>query len=111
MPGREPEALSRRQIIGWVLVGVGGVGGVVGVVTGLRAQSLAKEYNDAPPGAQDPTTRSDGIFLRTVADVAFLTGIVSAGVGAYLLLSPDPSRPGAVSGVVGPGYAGIRAVF
>ena len=67
-------------------------------------------YNTAPPGAQDSKTRSDGIFLRTTADVAFLTGIVSAGVGTYLLLSPDPSRPG-VSGIVGPGYAGVRAVF
>jgi hypothetical protein len=110
-PGREPEGMTRRQVIGWSLVGVGGVGGIVGVITGLRAQSLSHDYNDAAPGAQDPKTRSDGIFMRTVADVAFLTGIVSAGVGAYLLLTPDSSRPASVSGVIGPGYAGIRAVF
>ncbi len=110
-PGLPPEGMSRRHVVGWVLVGAGGAGGVIGLIAGLRAQSLSSDYNGAPPGAQDPKTRSDGIFLRTVADVAFLTGIVSASVGAYLLLSPDTSRPGAVRGVVGPGYAGIRAVF
>ncbi len=109
--GKEPEGMSQRHVIGWVLVGAGGAGGLVGLLAGLRAQALSHDYNSAPPGAQDPKTRSDGIFLRTIADVAFLTGIVSASVGAYLLLSPDPSRPAAVSGVVGPGYAGIRGVF
>ena len=117
VPGRppqapgEPQGMSQRQVIGWTLVGTAGAAGVVGLITGLRAQALASDYNDAPAGAQDPKTRSDGIFLRTVADVAFLTGIVSGAVGAFLLLTPDPSRPSTIRGVVGPGYAGVRAVF
>ncbi len=110
-PGVAPDGgPSPRRTVGWVLVGVGGAGGVLALVTGLRAQALSHDYNDAPAGAQDRKTRSDGIFLRTVADVALITGVVSGAVGAYLLLTPDPART-PLRVVVGPAYAGVRAVF
>jgi hypothetical protein len=106
-PRREAAGMSTRRVVGWVLVGAGGGAALVGLLAGLRAQALAREYNSQPAGAQDPKTRSDGIFLRTTADVAFLTALVSGGVGAYLLLAPEPSR----GVIVSPGLIGVFGSF
>jgi len=54
---------------------------LLGLLAGLRAQALAHEYNSEPAGLQDSKTRSDGIFLRTAADDAFIVGAASGGVG------------------------------
>jgi hypothetical protein len=105
--------MSTRHIVGWILVGTGGGAILLGALAGLRAQALAHEYNSEPASlqVQDSKTRSDGIFLRTAADVAFAVGIVTGGVGAYLLLAPEPKRSNGVSAVVGPGFIGVRGSF
>jgi hypothetical protein len=110
-PEPAEEGMSTRHIVGWVLVGTGGGALLLGLLAGLRAQGLANEYNSEPPGGQESKARSDGIFLRTAADVGFLVGIASAGVGAYLLLAPEPKKTNGVSAVVGPTFVGVRGSF
>ena len=99
-----------RQTFGWALLGVSAVATGVGVWSGLRAQSLADDYNT--PGRsrfQDPETRSSGVAHRTGADIAFGIAIVSALGGAYLLI--DPFGPRGAHLHLGPTYAGAGGSF
>jgi hypothetical protein len=98
-PGRAPEtaptgdhAASRHATLGWALVGTAGVLGVTGVIAGVEAISLAHDYN-TPGNAeyQNHPTREEGVAWRTSADVLFATGLVAAGVGAYILVRPIKS--------------------
>ena len=98
-PGASP-GMSTQSILGWGLVGFAGVAIVGGAVCGLRAISLASEYNDERP--QNPSDRSTGIAFRTAADVLFATAIVSGGVGAYFVLTAPKSSPSAPSASVQP---------
>ncbi len=108
---KEPAGTGTRHVVGWTLVGTGGALGLLGLLSGVRAQSLALEYNSEPAGAQDPNTRRNGLFLRTAADIAFVSALAAGSVGAYLLLVPGASGKTALSGFIGVGVAGLRGGF
>lgn len=108
---KEAEAKKRREsettakqgesnTLAYVLLGVGAVGIGSGTYFGLRALS---SRSDAEAGckdqggdrlcsraAQDAVDRDQSSSL--IADVSFGVGLVAAGVGAYLLLSPKTER-------------------
>jgi len=108
-PAAAPSESNERAIVGWTLVGVGGVGLAVGTFAGLRAASLASTYNHETP--RDPADRRTGMMFRTLADVAFGLGIISAGIGGYLLwMAPPPSQT-SVGLVIGPSFGGVRGGF
>ncbi len=78
--------------LGLALAGTGVAALGVGAYSGLRARSLASDYNEPGSGHyQDAATRREGVTFRTAADVAFLVGILSVGAGIYLLFV-DPPR-------------------
>lgn len=104
-PGTK-HGMSTQAILGWGLVGFAGVAIVGGAVCGLRAISLASDYNDERP--QDPSDRSAGVTFRTAADVLFATAIVSGGVGAYFVLTAPKS---AATVVAGPRELQLRVAF
>jgi len=104
-----PPESNERAVVGWTLVGVGGAGLAVGAFAGLRATSLASTYNHETP--RDPADRRAGIAYRTLADVAFGLGVLSAGLGGYLLWMAPPPSSGAVGVVIGPAFGGVRGGF
>jgi tetratricopeptide (TPR) repeat protein len=107
---KEPEK-TPTPILPWILVGGGAAvfvtGGVFGILT-LGARSEAKDgCTDAPSGhicSQDASSALDREkTFGLVADIGMASGLVLAGVGAYLLITskPDPYikvgvRPGGV---------------
>ena len=110
-PGTK-HGMSTQAIVGWGLVGFAGVAIVGGAVCGLRALSLASDYNDERP--QDPSDRSTGVAFRTTADILFATAIVSGAAGAYFILTaPKASasvQPSA-SVIAGPRELQLRVSF
>ena len=104
---------STRHLAGWILVGTGVAALGFGVYAGLRAKTLADDYNTAGNTSyQDRSVKSEGLTFRTLADVAFLAALAAGGVGAYLLLvSPtDASAPRAELRL-GPNGVGIIGSF
>jgi hypothetical protein len=93
-----------RSLVGWGLVGLSGATALGGILCGVRAITLADDYNNERP--QDPSDKSTGIAFRTTTDILFLTAIASGGVGAYLLLTA-PKKSTAVA--IGP--ASVRVKF
>lgn len=82
-----------RSIAGWGLLGFAGVAAGVGAFSGVRAKSLADAYVDRNSSRfQDADTRSQGITLRTAADVAFGVALVSGVAAVVLLLTGDSPR-------------------
>ena len=103
---------SNVRAMGWGLVAGGVAVAGFGTYAGLRALSLANEYERT--GASD--TKSTGVTFRTLADVSFLVGFASAGIGVYLLLTAPASKGegGAVKSAhlaVSPGHAAIVGSF
>ena len=89
-----------RAVVGFTLLGAGAASAIVGTLCGVRAISLASDYNHH---GFDPADRSTGTTFRTLSDVTFLTAIAAGGVGAYLLLvKPDASS---ANGAAAPGLA------
>ncbi|MGH7330494.1 MAG: hypothetical protein ACREJX_19265, partial [Polyangiaceae bacterium] len=101
--------MSTQALLGWGLVGFAGVAIFGGAVCGIRAISLADDYNDERP--QDPSDRSTGIAFRTAADVLFATAIVSGGVGAYFILTAPKSSAPSASVIAGPRELQLRVAF
>lgn len=95
-----------RSIVGWGLVGLGGAAALGGILCGVRAITLADDYNNERP--QDPSDKSTGIAFRTTTDILFLTAIASGGVGAYLLLT-TPKKSTTVA--VGPASVHVKFEF
>jgi hypothetical protein len=78
-----------RKIAGYSLAGVAGVALVVSGVLALEAIGDSHDYGDPKsPSFQKPDVKSQGIALRTGADVAFLAALL-AGAGAVILLFTD----------------------
>ena len=102
----QPSKMPVRKIVGWSLVGVAGVAAIGGILCGVRAISLADDYNNQRP--QDPSDKSAGVAFRTTADILFATAIVGAGVGTYLILS-TPSHSTSIS--AGPASVRFRITF
>ncbi len=106
-----PAPDGSRRIAGWYFVGAGVVAAGVGTFAGLRAQSLASDYNTPGSGHfQDASTKASGIVFRTSADVAWLGALALGGVGAYLLLTPSAGSGAQARVVVGP-WTGLAGVF
>lgn len=83
------------QIVGFSLIGAGAVSLGVGIFAGVRALDLSHQYNTAGEARyQDPSAKSAGITLRTVADVTLIGGAVLAAAGVVVLfVAPKPQRP------------------
>jgi PEGA domain-containing protein/tetratricopeptide repeat protein len=105
-PDLPEKPLPMRSLVGWGLVGLSGATALGGILCGVRAITLADDYNNERP--QDPSDKSTGIAFRTTSDILFLTAIASGGVGAYLLLTPQKNAA-AVS--VGPASIRVRIAF
>ncbi len=105
---------TTRAVVGWSLLGAGAAAAIVGTVCGVRAISLANDYNHH---GFDPDDKSTGTTFRTLSDVTFVTAIVAGGVGAYLVLvKPAPSYASGSGGPstalgVGPGSFSVRQTF
>ncbi|WP_394840373.1 PEGA domain-containing protein [Pendulispora rubella] len=107
---------SNVRAMGWGLVAGGVAVAGFGTYAGLRALSLANEYERT--GASD--AKSSGVTFRTLADVSFLVGFATAGIGVYLLLSAPASKGEGKEGsaavksahlAVSPGHAAIVGSF
>lgn len=94
---------STRQLIAFSLLGASAAGLFLGIFAGVRALSLADEYNT--PGEaryQDPSVKDTGIAFRTTADVSFIVGGALAAGGVVLLLTaPRSSAPVGVAPAIG----------
>ena len=117
-PSRDAEAPTDelgRATTGWILVGGGVAIAAIGVGSGLRAKSLADDYNTPGSGSyQSASTRSTGVTFRTLADVSFILALVTGGIGAYLVATPSPSPAPTARGariIVGPGFTGVVGSF
>jgi hypothetical protein len=105
---------NTRAVVGWSLLGAGAAAAIVGTVCGVRAISLANDYNHH---GFDPDDRSSGTTFRTLADVTFVTAIVAGGIGAYLVLvKPDANNANGAGGTstalgLGPGSFSLRQTF
>jgi tetratricopeptide (TPR) repeat protein len=89
-------ASGTRHLVGWALVGGAVAFAGFGAFAGLRARSLADDYNTAGSAHyQDPSTKSTGITFRTLADVSFLVALGAVIGGGYLLLVPATGASGA----------------
>lgn len=93
-PGPEVhEGPTSRQLVAFSLLGAGAASLGLGIFAGLRALSLADEYNTAGEARyQDPSVKDTGIAFRTTADVAFIlaSGLTAGGV---VLLLTAPRAP------------------
>lgn len=91
----EPGSDDTNRVIGLSVAGGALVFAGVGAYCGLRARSLADDYNT--PGSssfQNAETRSEGTTLRTLADVSFGVAIVGLAVGAYFVFfAKDTPKP------------------
>ena len=95
---------STRQLVAFSLLGASAVGVGLGIFAGLRAISLADEYNTpGEPRYQDPSVKDTGIAFRTTADAAFIFGGALAAGGVVLLLT----APRAPSVTVAPALGGL----
>ena len=117
-PVREPDLPADefgRATTGWILVGAGVAVAAIGVGSGLRAKSLADDYNTPGSGSyQSASTRSTGTTFRTLADISFLIALATGGVGAYFIATPVATPPPVPRGarvVVGPGFTGVVGSF
>jgi hypothetical protein len=98
------------RTLGFVLLGVSALSLGLGIWSGLRAQSLADDYNTpGNAGFQSADTRSEGVLHRTTADVAFVVALISAGVGAYLVFDPFGKRAAQLG--LSPTGATLRGAF
>ena len=89
------QGMSTRHIVGWSLAGFGGAALITGGFLGIRAKSIADDYNDSVARRQDDADlRSKGMTYRTGADVMFGVAILSAAAAAVLLLTDlgDPKE-------------------
>lgn len=94
-----PRGVDTTRAVGWSLAGLSVGAAAVGAYAGIRAIGLASDYKDrSSPSFQDPDVRSDGVTLRTIADVSIVVGVVAAAGAVYLLfLAPrDAPRPEAM---------------
>jgi hypothetical protein len=109
-----PDDGSTRHTVGLSLAIFGGAAIAFGAFSGIEALSKASAYND-PNGQHLPEDKTNGLTYRTLADVSFVVGLASGGIGAYLLLTkPEAagaaSTPSASIGVV-PGGLSVRGRF
>ena len=110
--------LTPKRIVGIGAIGLGAVGLGVGVVTGLMALSAKSDLADRCP---DPDScDSEGVALAdrgralsVVSTTAFVAGVATLGLGAYLTFTSS-NQAGTAAASVGPsvlpGGGGLRAV-
>ncbi len=98
-----------RVVAGWTLFGVGAASAIAGTICGVRAISLANDYNHH---GFAPADKSNGTTFRTLSDVTFAAAIVTGGIGITLLLtgSGSSSAPSTALGI-GPTSLSLRQTF
>lgn len=83
-----PSHSTTRTVLGWSLVGVSGLSFAASGFMGIRAMSLADDYNQRSSSSfQDRDVKDEGLTFRTGADIALVTAIVAGAAGAVLLLT------------------------
>ncbi|MBI5068649.1 MAG: hypothetical protein HZB56_10450 [Deltaproteobacteria bacterium] len=98
-----------RRTWGWTLLGTGVGLAAVGAVFGIQAQSAYDAEKKASAAGDLDTYRQKRDAAKSnalMADVGFAAGGLSAGIGAYLLLTGSPARV-----AVGPTDGGLVAVY
>ncbi len=96
-----PEPAPSRGVP-YSLLGAGAASIGAGVVFHVLASSKRDEAGQEQYGSKRDSLTSDFETLRTVAFIGYGVGVVSAGVGAYLLLR-SPSGPVQTAGLNGNG--------
>lgn len=98
----------KRALLGWSAAGLSGAAVVTSGVLGLVAISRADDYNDRTSGSyQDPEVKSEGIAMRTGADVALGVAVL-AGAAAVVLLLTDLGAPSGATRAPGTNTALLR---
>ena len=92
-----PEPTSRRSTVGWVLLVTGGVFIVGGATSGVLAFTNHAESNDecpaGPASCSSAGVRAEDAAARFAwgANIGLGLGLISAGIGTYLLLTTPPA--------------------
>lgn len=104
----EPIATSPEtppsRVVPYSLLGAGGLSMGAGVVFHLLASSKRDEAGQEQYGSKRDSLTSDFETLRTVAYIGYGVGLVSAGIGAYLLLDARSEQSPATSGLSPNGF-------
>jgi hypothetical protein len=90
-----PSKPGSLRTVGWVLEGVGVVGIGVGSFFGLRAMSRWSDRKDNCVGGCNEAAKTAGdeaSTAATISTIGFGVGLVSIGVGTYLLLSSSGEK-------------------
>lgn len=108
-----PSASGSPPVLGWVFVGAGAAGLGVSAVTGVMALGKKSSLDSqCHPGCPPSAAADIDSFRanRTVSYVGLAVGVVSLGVGGYLLLA-GRSESAHVAAGVGPGTVSISGSF
>jgi len=98
----DPNQGKTQRTAGYALIGTGSVIAAFGIFAGVYAIVSANAYNTAgDPNFQNPDTKSTGTTFRTLADVSFITALVTAGVGAALVLAAPRATTTVAAGPTG----------
>lgn len=112
-------AIPKRNILPFVVGGVGVAALGVGVVTGLMAKSGESDAN-APPTQQGAIEQRDSAeSLATISTITFIAGgvLLAAGAGWFVFdtasakKSGAPTRPSSPRVALGPGFVGLQGVL
>jgi len=80
-----------RQTWGWAAVGTGAALATVGVVFGLQAKKAYDDEKSATTVPDYESAKSKAKSSAMAADVCYVAGAVTAGVGVYLIFTGKPA--------------------
>jgi hypothetical protein len=110
-PAPAADASPVLPVLGWVALGLASTALGTGIYLGVRGLEARDDF--VASGQTDGGLREEAITLRTWANVAFGTAVVTGGVGVTLLIvsatSSEP-RAGAASGATSMGLS-ARGAF
>ena len=96
------EPATRPRILPWVVAGVGAAGVVVGAVAGglalgkkAEVKDVCTEVGDGFECDQDGLDAAEsGKTFATISTIGLAAGTVVLGIGVWLIVADEPSRPG-----------------
>ena len=87
---------------------MGAAAAIAGTICGVRAISLANDYNHH---GFDPADKTNGTTFRTLSDVTFGAAIVTGAIGMTLLLTGSSSSAPTTALSIGPSRFSLRQSF